>query len=424
MSLFGTSWDDPKTAAIMGLAGGLLQGNAGAGLQQGLLGYQRQSQINNQTARQSKYDAREDEEFALKKTEAQRKVDSDKMLRETLKQAAMELQAGTFNPAKYAGVLPAETLKGFVEMPNWGRSEVARTVKGVGPDGREYEYREDKYGQRMGDALPQYRAPLMQDLGGQVAALDPYTLQPKAQFGKSMTPDGRAADARGWASNDLARQRLEFDRSGGGEFGGSQAALVRQFGKPSAGYRWKPDGSEEFIPGGPADQKAQLQKSGEGTVGSVVADLRDKYTVLDKEGGIVSTNNRIGTNIAARLGSTGLGQTLAGAVGTDAQSARDSIAMTRPLLLQAIMKATGMSAKQMDSNAELKLYLATATDPTLGLEANMQALDRIEQLYGGGVVDPPKKPVAPGAMGSGSFGATPTMRWNSQTRKLEPVGGR
>lgn len=59
MSLFGTSWDDPKTAAIMGLAGGLLQGNAGAGLQQGLLGYQRQAQINREIGREEKSDARQ-----------------------------------------------------------------------------------------------------------------------------------------------------------------------------------------------------------------------------------------------------------------------------------------------------------------------------------------------------------------------------
>ena len=32
----------------------------------------------------------------------------------------------------------------------------------------------------------------------------------------------------------------------------------------------------------------------------------------------------------------------------------------------------------------LKLYLATATDPQKGLEANLEALDRIESLYGGG----------------------------------------
>jgi hypothetical protein len=52
------------------------------------------------------------------------------------------------------------------------------------------------------------------------------------------------------------------------------------------------------------------------------------------------------------------------------------------------MKATGMSAKQMDSNAELKLYLATATDPTLDVATNKRALDMILSLYGGGNVKP------------------------------------
>jgi hypothetical protein len=60
MSFFGTSFDDPKTAAILGLAGGLLQGNAGAGLQQGLLGYQRQSQLNRAVATEDRQNARQD----------------------------------------------------------------------------------------------------------------------------------------------------------------------------------------------------------------------------------------------------------------------------------------------------------------------------------------------------------------------------
>ena len=55
--------------------------------------------------------------------------------------------------------------------------------------------------------------------------------------------------------------------------------------------------------------------------------------------------------------------------------------MTRPALLAALMKATGMSAKQMDSNAELKLWLATATDPSLDVESNRRALAKIEQKY-------------------------------------------
>jgi len=192
------------------------------------------------------------------------------------------------------------------------------------------------------------------------------------------------SNALGWANNAISRERLTFDKAGGLDGGESQVGLNKQFGKPQAGYRWKADGSLEFIPGGPADQKAQLQKSGEGTVGGVVADLRDKYTQLNAENGIVSTNNRFGTNMGASFGASGVGQMLNGIVGTKTQSIRDSIAMTRPLLLQAIMKASGMSAKQMDSNAELKLHLATATDPQKGLEANLEALDRLESLFGGG----------------------------------------
>lgn len=278
MSLFGTSWDDPKTAAIMGLAGGLLQGNAGAGLQQGLLGYQRQAQINNQTARQAKYDAREDEEFALKKSEAQRKLDRDKVQRDALKQAAMDLMAGTFNPAKFAGVLPTETLKNFMEMPQWGRSgeEVARTVKGMGPDGREYEYQVNKYGQRVGEGFAQFKAPLMQDLGGQVAALDPYTLKPQAQFGKTMTPDGRAADARGWAANDLARQRLEMDR-GQGQY---------QFNAELGGYVPKAPGGA-FVPLPGADKAAKPPTEGQGKAllfGSRMAATNKIFDELEKKG--------------------------------------------------------------------------------------------------------------------------------------------
>lgn len=159
---------------------------------------------------------------------------------------------------------------------------------------------------------------------------------------------------------------------------------LEQGNKPPAGYRYTADGNLEQIPGGPADLKRQAQLEGGGTVDTVVATLRDQFDQLDKGGGITSTNNRAGTNIGAWVSRSSPGQIAGNMFGTKNQSARDSIAQTRPILLQAIMKATGMSAKQMDSNVELKLYLATATDPTLGLEANRRALDMIEKLYGSG----------------------------------------
>lgn len=307
--------------------------------------------------------------------------------------------------------VPFEMVKQLADSRNLGREKVARTVETEGPGGTKLVQGFDDYGMPVGQGANGYVAPQLIDQGNRKTFAKPMIGQ---SFPISMSPAEQSAANNRNQSLDLQRQRLQFDREGGpsamADGGATQANFNKQFGKAQAGYRWKPDGSLEFIPGGPADQKAQAQKGGEGTVGGVVADLRDKYSQLDSENGIVSTNNRFGTNIGAWVGSTGVGQTFNGMVGTKTQSARDSIAMTRPLLLQAIMKATGMSAKQMDSNAELKLYLATATDPQKGLEANIEALNRIESLYGGGMKEdkpmpprPLKPPKANGASGAWSI---------------------
>jgi hypothetical protein len=248
-------------------------------------------------------------------------------------------------------------------------------------NGREVETQYDKYGQPIGEGLEQWKAPHYQDLGGAVGVFDGYG----GRTG-SLPKSATFADRTAAGHLNIAQDRLKLDQGNAvSESGGpSQAAFTKQFGKASPGFRWKADGSQEFIPGGPADQKSQATLAGQGTVDEVVAGLRDKYSQLNEGGGITSTSNGVLGNTQAWLGSSAGGQAAGRVLGTQNQSARNSIAMSRPLLLQAIMKATGMSAKQMDSNAELKLYLSTATDPTLDLEANMAALDRIEKLYGSG----------------------------------------
>lgn len=170
-------------------------------------------------------------------------------------------------------------------------------------------------------------------------------------------------------------------------------APPKQAEKAPPGYRLSADGrSMEVIPGGPADRKATEQLAGKETVDSVVLSLRNAYDALDKGGGINSTAKGPLENLSAYSSRSAVGQAVGGAFGSRNQKERDAIAQARPLLLQAIMKATGMSAKQMDSNAELKLYLATATDPTLSLQANKEALDRIEALYGSGGAKAPAAP--------------------------------
>ena len=118
----------------------------------------------------------------------------------------------------------------------------------------------------------------------------------------------------------------------------------------------------------------------------IVGSLKKNYETLKEQGGIVSTSESGIGNIGARLSSSGLGQAIGGAVGARTQEERQKIEQTRPLLLNLIKNATGMSAQQMNSNAEMQLYLNAATNPQLSYEANLEALKNLDSLYGLGVV--------------------------------------
>jgi hypothetical protein len=106
-----------------------------------------------------------------------------------------------------------DQVKALAEARNFGRQKVARTVKGIGPDGREYEYQVDDFGERIGEGLPQYRAPIEMDTGGRKALLDPYNFQEKFGVNKTMTPGERASNAVAWANVQNARERLDWDRN-------------------------------------------------------------------------------------------------------------------------------------------------------------------------------------------------------------------
>lgn len=211
---------------------------------------------------------------------------------------------------------------------------------------------------------------------------------------------------------DLAAQASADRRMIAAQSSADRRVQTAQGNKPPAGYRWTPEGNLEMIPGGPADLKQQAQLEGGGTVDALVTNLRDIYNQLDEKGGITSTNNRWGSNLVAGIKSSETGQAVGRKFGTENQSLRNSIAQERPRLLHAIMKATGMSARQLDSNAELKLYLSTATDPTLDVQANRRALDMIEKLYGSGAGN---APIAPDG---GSPGGK-VKRFNPATGRIE-----
>jgi hypothetical protein len=135
-----------------------------------------------------------------------------------------------------------------------------------------------------------------------------------------------------------------------------------------------------------AAEKATTKTEAKEQLTAIVDQLKGKYDTLLQEGGIVSTEAGGMQNIGARLSSSAAGRAVGGAVGTKTQEQRQAIEQTRPLLLNLIKNATGMSAQQMNSNAEMQLYLNAATNPTLSYEANMDALKNLDRLFGLGIV--------------------------------------
>jgi len=144
-----------------------------------------------------------------------------------------------------------------------------------------------------------------------------------------------------------------------------------------------------------AAEKANTKSEAKDQLTATVEQLKGKYDTLLQEGGIVSTQAGGLQNISARLSSSGLGRAIGGAVGTKTQEQRQAIEQTRPLLLNLIKNATGMSAQQMNSNAEMQLYLNAATNPDLSYEANMEALMNLDRLFGlGTAADKIEKSIA------------------------------
>lgn len=124
-------------------------------------------------------------------------------------------------------------------------------------------------------------------------------------------------------------------------------------------------------------------------------ELRQIYGNLKKMGAMVSPAQAADKNVVARIRASGIGQVLEGAVGTEAQTQRDRIASIRPGLMQSLAKATGMTGKQLDSNADVKLFMQTVTNPASSYEANIAAIDGLERFLKANVKKPGTTPVNP-----------------------------
>ena len=150
----------------------------------------------------------------------------------------------------------------------------------------------------------------------------------------------------------------------------------------------KPIGQGEFSPMPFFAQQAVKQEeqgNARGRVSANLMSLKDAYEELQAVGGAIQTGGNVVQNATNRALSTGVGQEVGRAIGTQAQAARDRINNLRPLLIQEIRQATNMGAKGLDSNAELQFYLQAATDPSRDIDTNMAAIETLDKAYGLGL---------------------------------------
>jgi hypothetical protein len=250
MGLLGNGYDDPRSAANMALAAGLLQGNMGAGL----LGA-------NQAYGNAQNDAlkRQLVQAQMQETQAQAQ---ERQIRAQREQEALERSraiqmavpglfqqgapgapggAGGFDVQRaiQLGMTP-EQIQAYAGLQNVGRPKATRQMEVDDGKGGKRIALVDDFGNEVA-GFNGYTAPVQVNQGDRVSFVKP---QAGMSLGVGMSPSERDASARGWASNNLSAQRLAMDRD--------QATA----GKVPAGYRAKADGTLEFIPGGPADPNA------------------------------------------------------------------------------------------------------------------------------------------------------------------------
>lgn len=160
-----------------------------------------------------------------------------------------------------------------------------------------------------------------------------------------------------------------------------------------------------------AAQRINKAEEGKTQLSDDLANLRGAFDRLNEMRAIPSTQRNAASNIIASTQSSGVGQMMGRATGTEAQVERDVISSAKQRLVTSIKNATGMSAQQLNSNMELQSMLRSLSDVSLGYEASMRIIDDIENAYVKGDGKLPKrggaKPAAPAA-------AAPTSDVRSQ----------
>lgn len=265
LNFMGDGWDDPKSAATLAFAHGLLsapKGQGMAGAAQGLLAYQGvMSEAKNSDMKRKLLQGQIDENAAQTEQRRQAALAQQAQQQQAMRAAAALRNAGgpmggpqamaggggptqanaaqigqrapiDFQALIREGVDPKLVLA-LAESRNYGRPKVARTVETQDAQGKPVTIQLDEHGQAVGEGMRQWKAPVQVDRGGAIDFRDPTSLAGQS-FGKTMTPGEHASNSLGWANNriaggnlDLARQRLQMEQTAPkGQFDSERGVMI------------------------------------------------------------------------------------------------------------------------------------------------------------------------------------------------------
>lgn len=161
--------------------------------------------------------------------------------------------------------------------------------------------------------------------------------------------------------------------------------------KPQEGMVWQRGGDGNPVqvpdPNFNSDAKKKLD--------TVLRDTLASFKKLDERGGITNTDKGALENLfisatSGKMGDDYIGRTVADPqsiarmMGSENQSIRDDITGKREIIKMAVMKATGMSAKQLDSNVELQSFLKSLASPETSYQTNTGIIQGLSKQYGAG----------------------------------------
>lgn len=269
---------------------------------------------------------------------------------------AARLQQGVL-----AGYITPEQARAALEMPDVVRPQVARTIETTDAQGRPVTVQFDKFGNRIGGELGQWKQPMQMGLGNRNTLVDPVTRKEVASFGIGQSPDSAASVAATIRGQNLtdAREREGMRQP---KFNDGSWYYPPNMQNPG-GIMVTPEGQNP-----PKGSKAAEQRNAE----VVLSLLSDAEKIIPK-----STGSYLGAGVDMATRAFGMST-------TGAQNAAKLKTIEGALLA----KMPRMEGPQ--SNYDVQNYKEAAAqlgDPTVPMEtklAAMQTLRTIQQRYAGG----------------------------------------